>query len=71
LPKTIRVARLGHTPMEFAVPDNATIDDVLALADLTLAKGESLAIDGEPVSRSDVPEDGETVYIVPSGTGGC
>ena len=68
--KTVSIGRLGEEIRTFALDDNATVDDLLAVAGITLEKGESLAVDGESVRGSYVPENGETVYIVPSITGG-
>lgn len=70
MPKTCRVARLNE-PMseEVAFLDEATIDDVLAHFGESLAKGESLAIDGETVNGQDIAKDGDRIFIVPSTTG--
>lgn len=70
MPKTARVGRLGHAVTEeVAFPDNATIDDVLAHFGEEVQKGESLAINGEPVTGKDEIESGDTIFIVPSTTG--
>lgn len=70
MPKTARVGRLGHAVTgEVAFPEKATIDDALAHFGEEVAKGESLAIDGEPVTGKDEFDNGDTIFIVPSTTG--
>ena len=55
--------------VEYALDEDATLNDLLSVSGESLEKGESLQIDGEIVEGSHVFEDGEKVYIVPSTTG--
>jgi len=68
--KKVTVGRMGEdVPPYKAFSENATVDEVLTAFDEELEKGESLAIDGSSVKGTDVPEDGDTIYIAPSTTG--
>ncbi len=71
MPKLASVGRMGSKMSESIVFDeNATIGDVLNHFEITLNKGESVAIDGTPVSTTTVlPEDDNKIFIVPSTTG--
>ena len=71
LGKTVRVCRLNDTPTDYVgFPDAATVDDVLKHFNITLTKGEQLAIDGDNV-EGDYDDFGEdtTIYIIPSTSG--
>jgi len=68
--KSFKIGRFGSAMSEeIALPGNATINDAIAAADITVVKGETLAIDGEAVSGNYQFEDGDKIYVVPSTTG--
>lgn len=70
MPKIARIARLGQAVSEFhSFPDGAVVDDVVAHFNEKVAKGETLAIDGDPVEGDYDFEDESTVHIVASTTG--
>lgn len=71
MPKTASVGRMGQRMSESIVfPDNATIGDVLARFEITLKKGEGVAIDGTPVTTATVlPEEDNKIFVVPNTTG--
>ena len=67
--KTVRVARLGSAVVEVAVADDATVQNALDAADVTLGN-EDIRIDSSSVSASDRIGDADLITIVPKVKGG-
>ena len=68
--KTFKVGRFGSVMSEeIALPGTATVNDAIAAVEMSVEKGETLAIDGKTVSGNYVFEDGAKIYIVASATG--
>jgi len=68
--KSVTVARFGEeVPPYKAFDKDASVNDVLSAFGESLDKGESLAINGQTVKGSSIPEDKDTIYIAPSTTG--
>jgi hypothetical protein len=68
--KAFKVGRFGE-PMsqEYSLPDDATVNDAIAAVGMTVAKGETLAIDGTSVKGNYVFEDGDRIFIASNATG--
>jgi len=70
MPKTASIGRMGKSMSEKRVfADEATIGDVLANFNLTLVKGESVAMNGHPVTVGSVIEKSAEIFIVPNTVG--
>jgi riboflavin synthase alpha subunit len=70
MPKTASIGRMGKAMSEKRVfPDNATIGDVLSNFNLTLIKGESVAMNGHAVTVDSVIEKSAEIFIVPNTVG--
>ena len=68
--KRIQVARFGEeVPDPMAFEDNADVNTILRAFDVMLEKGEGLAVNGKPVKGTDIPKDGQCIYISPKSTG--
>jgi sulfur carrier protein ThiS len=61
---------MGQAFKEYALNAGSTIGDLLNAAGITLARGESLAINGCTVRTSRRLRDGDRVFVVPSVSGG-
>jgi len=68
--KRIQVARFGEdVPVAKAFEENADVRDVLDAYGITTAKGDTLSINGSPVTMKTNPQDGQCVYIAKSTSG--
>lgn len=67
--KTGSIGRLGGKSCSYILPADATVNDLVAAAQETLKKGETITIDGEPVEGSDEFDHLSEVVIMPSTTG--
>lgn len=67
--KTASIGRLGGKSCSYILPEGATFNDLVAQAQETLRKGETLTLDGEPVDGKDEFDHGDEVVIMPSTTG--
>jgi len=67
--KTVRVARLGSAVVEVAVADDATVQNALDAADITLGN-EDVRIDSRSVGTSDQIGRADLITIVPKVKGG-
>ena len=67
--KTASIGRLGGKSCSYILPEDATFDDLVATAQETLRKGETLTVSGDIVDGNDVFEHGDEVVIMPSTTG--
>lgn len=67
--KKASVGRIGQRACDYILEDDASINDLLAVAAVTLEKGETLSIDGDVVKGKDDFNDGDTVVIAPSTSG--
>lgn len=68
--KRVTVATMGEeVPAPIAFGDNADVNAVLEAFDVSLEKGETLAINGKAVNGTTIPKDGECVYIQSRSTG--
>ena len=67
--KIAKIGRFGGRMCEYALADDATIEDLLTVAQENLKKGETLTIDGETVRARDEFDAGDEVVIQPSVTG--
>lgn len=67
--KTVRVARLGSAVVEVAVADDASVQNALDAADVTLGN-EDVRINSRSVSTSDRIGSADLITIVPKVKGG-
>ena len=67
--KTAKIGRFGGRVCEYALDDDADVNDLLTAASESLVKGETLSIDGETVTSGYDFDDADIVIIMPSTTG--
>ena len=67
--KIAKIGRFGGRMCDYSLAEDATYEDLLAVGNETLKKGETLTVNGETVDVEDEVEDGDEVVIVPSTTG--
>jgi len=68
MPIEVELARIGERVEKFALPDGATVADLLEAAEVELYEGETLQINGSRVSEDTKLYDGQRVFIVPPAT---
>lgn len=59
---TVKAARIGSRVNEYAVEDDSTVADVLALAGIS-AEGFEIRVDGSRASLADGLDDGQTIIV--------
>ena len=67
--KSAKIGRFGSQLREFVFEDSETVNDLLAAANETLKKGETLTVSGETVRGSYVFENEDVIIIESSTTG--
>jgi len=64
-----KIGRINGRACEWVVADNATVEDLLAVAEEDLAKGEQVVSNGAPVKLDLNFYKGQEFIIMPSTTG--
>ena len=67
--KTAKIARINGQVQEYAFGDGETVADLLAAANETLKKGETITLDGDVVETDYEFESGDEFIIVANVTG--
>lgn len=67
----VKARRLGQPSKRVSVDEEATVEDVLDKAGLTLQSGESLFINGDEVELDTEVAGGDQIYIQPNVKLGC
>lgn len=67
--KIAKIGRMNGRVCEYALANNATLEDLLTAAGETLKKGETITLDGEVVDTDYDFDASDEFIIVPSTTG--
>ena len=67
---SVEITRMGGNVITVEVPEDSTLDDVLAKANITLTPSETAWVSGEEAKGSDIIDDGDVVQLVGKKEGG-
>jgi hypothetical protein len=72
MPKTAEIGRFGEPMKRVALQDDATVQDLLNAAGLTLSESEQVCdSDSNTVNLTDTVEHGESYYLTQKNKNGC
>lgn len=67
----VEVSRIGNASVTVRVPEDSTMADVLAAANITLATGEKLFVNGrDEGTLESIMDDGDSVQVIGRKEGG-
>ena len=66
----VRLVQLGKAIHSFRVPEGATLDQALAMADLPSREGMDIRVNGKKVAVTHPLQDGDLITVVPFIRGG-
>lgn len=67
---SVTIVRFGQSTVNISVPKDSTLEEVLRLANISLAPGENVYFNGEKAPMDATAEDGDSLQIIGKKEGG-